>query len=160
MKSEDESHVEWKCMHVMELHFCLLLSATHPMHRQGSRQMILTLTAPALACHALLARRVVHGLHAEVRGSTLHSMQRGVCGLTCRVPQCMSPRPVTFHQSGSQRKNRSVVSIKPTRHSVCSLWLWVVNVSRWPGYDSGPHCNDKARDALLKTKMIIQRRFN
>lgn len=41
VKCEDESHVEWKCMHVIELHFCLLLSATRPMHRQGSRQVII-----------------------------------------------------------------------------------------------------------------------
>lgn len=31
VKCEDESHVEWKCVHVIELHVCLLLSATDPM---------------------------------------------------------------------------------------------------------------------------------
>ena len=61
VKCEDESHVDWKCMHVIELHFCLLLSATRPMHRQGPRQVIIIqLTAPTLAFDALSVRRVVH----------------------------------------------------------------------------------------------------
>lgn len=58
VKSEDESHVEFRCVHVIELHVCLLLSATHPMHRQGSRQIILTLTAPTPGLYASPARRV------------------------------------------------------------------------------------------------------